>query len=804
MKHKELIDQMTLEEKASLCSGADMWHFQGIERLGIPSIMVTDGPHGVRKMGKSQNIAKSTPTTCFPPACATACSWDTELVKLMGKSIGEEAKSEGVSIVLGPGVNIKRSPLCGRNFEYFSEDPILAGELSAAFIQGVESQGVGTSLKHFAVNNQETFRMTINANVDERTLREIYLTPFEIAVKKGNPATLMCSYNSVNGNFASENPHLLTEILRDEWGYKGIVMSDWGATNFRPDGVKAGLDIEMPSSGGINDKKVVQAVKDGILSEEILDRNVDRILDVIFKYAIKENSQPYNKIEHNDISRIIATKSAVLLKNDGTLPLNKSEKILVVGELAEKPRFQGAGSSFINCTKITSLIDALNEGGYSYDYEKGYTVKKCGKVDKKLIRKAVAKASEYDIIIVSAGLTNDYEAEGFDRTNVDLPVGQNALIEELIKLNKKVVVILSTGSPVALPWSERVNSTLLMYLGGQASGGACCDLLYGNVNPSGKLAETFPLSLQDNPANKYFPGKRYNVDYLEGMYVGYRYYNQLDCPVQYEFGHGLSYTTFAYSNLEISSKEYNVSDTLEVSIDIKNTGSVFGEEIVQLYVDELNAPHYTTAPALKAFSKVSLSPNETKTVKFVLDKRSFAFYNTDAKDWQVSSGEFNILIGASSRKINQNVTIKVIGDAKNEIKTPQSWYTAPKNHDIPVEEFEYLLGHTLPQERANVTKGNFTENECLLDMSHTSWQARAIMKIASFSVRASMGFVPKTDPNYLMMYEIFKTSPIKSLSYSSQGVFSARMVEGFIDITNGHFFKGLKKLIFKSKNKESD
>lgn len=799
MKHKELIDQMTLEEKASLCSGQDMWHFQGIERLGIPAIMVTDGPHGVRKMGKSQNIAKSTPTTCFPPACAAACSWDKELITLMGKTIAEEAKSEGVSIVLGPGVNIKRSPLCGRNFEYYSEDPILAGELSASFIQGMESQGVGTSLKHFAVNNQETFRMTINANVDERTLREIYLTPFEIAVKKGKPASLMCSYNSVNGNFASENTHLLTEILRDEWGYEGIVMSDWGATNIRPDGVRAGLDIEMPSSGGINDREVVKAVNDGVLSMDVLDRNVDRILDCIFKYAVKEETTPYNKDEHNNISRVIATKSAVLLKNDGTLPLNKNEKILVVGELAEKPRFQGAGSSFINCTKITSLIDALNEGGYLYEYVKGYTVKKCGKADKKLIASAVKKAADYDVIVVSAGLTNDYEAEGFDRTNIDLPIGQTALIDELVKLNKKIVVTISAGSPIAMPWADKVNSSLLMYLGGQASGGACCDLLYGNVNPSGKLAETFPISLQDNPANKYFPGKRYNVDYLEGMFVGYRYYNQLNVPVQYEFGHGLSYTTFAYSNLDISSKEYDVSDTLEVSIDIKNTGKLFGEEIVQLYIDELNAPHYTTAPALKAFEKVALNPNETKTVKFKLDKRSFAFFNTEANDWQVSSGEFNIMIGSSSRKINQNVTIKVIGDAKNEIKTPQSWYTNPKNHDIPSEEFEYLLRHTLPTEPETPKKGSFTADQCLFDMSHTSWQARMIMAIASFSVRASMGFVPKTDPNYLMMYEIFKTSPIKSLSYSSQGIFSSRMVEGFIDITNGHFFRGLGKMLSKGK-----
>ena len=800
MKYSELIAQMSLEEKAGLCSGKDMWHTKSIERLGIPSVMMCDGPHGLRKQdesGVSTNIDQSVDAICFPTAAATACSWDKQLLYKLGQTIGEEAVAENVSIVLGPGTNIKRSPLCGRNFEYFSEDPYLAGMLSAYFINGVQSKNVGTSLKHYCANNQETYRMSINSVVDERTLREIYLYPFELAVKLSQPRTIMASYNLINDTYATENEFVLNNVLRKEWGFKGIVVSDWGATNERVKGLMAGHDLEMPSSGGMNDKLIVEAVKNGTLDEKVLDEAVDRILDVILATKDNPKDATYDKEAHYQIAKDIAKECAVLLKNENNaLPL-KSKKVLLVGELAIVPRFQGAGSSFINCSKISTVEESLRNAGIEYEFTSGYDLNdENPKKNKKLRKNAVELAKQYDTVIVVSGLPNSYEAEGFDRKHINLPQSHNELISELAQVNDNINVVLTMGASVTMPWIDKVKSVLCMYLGGQASGDACVDLLLGKANPCGKLAETYALSLDDIPSSQNFPGSRFSVEYREGLYVGYRYFNTANVPVLFPFGYGLSYTNFEYSNLKLSSSEIKDSDTLKVSVDIQNTGDVEGKEIVQLYVNDVVSSVYMPAQQLKAFEKVSLKPLEKKTVEFVLDKRSFAFYNTEAHDWQVESGEFKIMIGASSRDIRLTQSVNVVSKDKVAVKAldENSWYNNPSNKTISKEEFVAMSGLKIKDDYRIAKKGSFTKDDSFEDMSHTSGLARFALKIAKTAIRASMK-ADKNDPNYLMIYEVMKTSPLRALAFSSQGMFNMKMVDGVITIMNGKFFKGVNMVI---------
>ena len=654
MQHdiKKIISEMTLEEKAGMCSGLDFWHLKSVERLGIPEVMVSDGPHGLRKQdeaGDHLGMNDSIKAVCFPPASLSACSFDRELMTSMGETIGKEAQANDVSVILGPAVNIKRSPLCGRNFEYYSEDPYLAGEIAAAFINGVQSQHIGTSIKHFAANNQEYHRMSNSSEADERTLREIYFPAFETAVKKSQPYTVMCSYNQINGTFASEKKWLLTDVLRKEWGFEGYVMSDWGAVNDRVKGLEAGLELEMPGSNGTNDVLIVEAVKNGELKEEVLDQAVERILNIIYKYTDYHTPHEFTMEQDHYEARRIAEESMVLLKNDDNiLPLKESEKVVFVGGFAKKPRFQGGGSSHINCFKIDNALDSIPANA-QVTYCEGFSADK-DLYDEGLAKQAVDAAKDADKVVIFAGLPDSFESEGYDRTHMNLPECQNRLIKEILKVQKNIIIILHNGSPVEMPWNNNVKGILECYLGGQAGGSAVANILYGIVNPSGKLAETIPVKLSDNPSYLNFGGGD-KVEYREGVFVGYRYYDTKQMEVAYPFGYGLSYTTFEYRNLKISNTNPTEKDTIEVSVDITNTGKIAGKEIVQLYVKDMTGNAIRPEKELKGFEKVSLAPRETKTVSMKLDKRSFAWYNTDLHDWYVASGKYEIMIGASSRDI---------------------------------------------------------------------------------------------------------------------------------------------------------
>lgn len=677
---KKIISRMTLEEKASLCSGLDFWHTKGVERLGIPSIMMTDGPHGLRKQAEDADhlgVNASVPATCFPPASALACSWDRELLEEVGTALGEECQAQGVSILLGPGANIKRSPLCGRNFEYFSEDPYLSSEMAAAHIKGVQSQGVGASLKHYAVNNQEHLRMTIDALVDERTLREIYLASFEGAVKQAQPWTVMCSYNRVNGEYCSEKRYLLTDILKEEWGHEGFVVSDWGAVNERPDALEAGLELEMPSSNGEGDKKIVEAVKSGKLRESLLDAAVERLLKVIFRAVDgKKKNASCDMEEHHSLARKAAGESMVLLKNsEDVLPLSRKGALAVIGAFAKQPRYQGGGSSHINPARLENALTEIEKiagGDMKILYAEGYRPDETGGVfggeefksksdegDEALIKEAEAAAVRSDIAVIFAGLPESYESEGFDRRHLKIPEGQRRLIEAVAAVQKNVVVVLSNGSPIEMPWIDKVKGVLEGYLGGQASGGAVADVLFGKTNPCGKLAETFPKKLRDNPSYLNFPGDGDKVEYREGIFVGYRYYDAKEIEPLFPFGYGLSYTSFEYTGIAVDRKVISDTGAVNVSVKVRNSGKTAGKEVVQLYVRDVESRAIRPLKELKGFEKVELAPGEEKTVTFTLHKRAFAYYNTSLKDWHVEGGDFDILVGKSSRELSLKERVTV-------------------------------------------------------------------------------------------------------------------------------------------------
>ncbi|MBO4863783.1 MAG: glycoside hydrolase family 3 C-terminal domain-containing protein [Eubacterium sp.] len=664
MDIKGIVERMTLEQKASFVSGHDMWTTEEFKELGVPAIFMCDGPHGLRKQEitpqDQTDIYNSIDAVCFPTACATAASFDKQLMYDMGVTLGKECQAVDVSTILGPAINIKRSPLCGRNFEYVSEDPYLTGEMSASYINGVQSQNVGTSLKHFAANSQETERMYADDIVDMRTLREIYLAGFEIAVKKSMPWTIMASYNRINGEYSSENNWLLNEVLRDEWGFDGVVMSDWGAVSDRIKGIASGLDLEMPGSQGVNDASIVEAVKSGALSQEDLDKAVTNILKWIEKFIEHRQTETFDRdIDHEKAVRA-EEECIVLLKNENVLPLGDAEKIAIIGGFAESPRFQGGGSSHINAHNIVSAVSVKDNYSDNISFAEGFPYDADVK-DEAKYAEALNKAEAADKIIVFAGLPDVFESEGYDRSHMRLPDCQNELIAKLIELGKPVIVVLHNGSPVEMPWADKVSGIVEAYLGGEGVGEAVMNVIYGKVNPSGKLAESFPIKLEDNPSFLNFPVARHKVNYAEGVFVGYRYYDTKKMDVLFPFGYGLSYTTFEYSNLKVDSEVVDITSETRVYVDVTNTGDVKGKEIVQLYISDKTNAVNRPVHELKGFEKVELEPGETKTVSFTLDKRSFAWFSEELNDWYAANGSYVIEIGKSSRDIVLTKEIKLTG-----------------------------------------------------------------------------------------------------------------------------------------------
>lgn len=669
MDVKAIVSQMTLEEKAALCSGKNFWHLQTPERLGIEPVMVSDGPCGIRKQADAADhlgLNASVPATSYPTGSCMACSFDRALFRESGVTLGHACQAEQLSVLLGPAANIKRSPLCGRNFEYLSEDPYLTGELAASYIDGVQSQNVGVSLKHFAVNNQEYHRMSSDSVVDERTLREIYLAGFETAVRRAKPWTVMCSYNRVNGTYAAENKRLLTEILRDEWGFDGYVVSDWGATTAeRVKCLEAGMDLEMPGKNAANDRQLVEAVQNGTMDEKVLDTAAERILTVVLKYL--DHKKPETVIDFeadHEKARKIAAESMVLLKNDGILPLKKDAKVAFVGEFARTPRFQGGGSSNVNAYKVTSALEAAETMGLHVSFAPGYATK-TPEPDAALLEAAAKTAEAADVAVVFVGITDAMESEGFDRRTLSMPENHEALVAAVSKVQKNTVVVVMCGGCITMPWLSDVRGVLYAYLGGEAVGPATLDLLFGDANPSGKLAESFPKRLEDNPSYLYYFGDEQNrTEYREGIFVGYRYYDKKNIDVLFPFGYGLSYTTFEYSDLRLDKAEMLDTDTLTVTVKVKNTGAVRGKEVVQLYVGMPQSRTIRPEKELRGFEKVELAPGEEKTVSFTLSKRAFAYYRTDIADWYAESGDYVIMAAKSSRDVACTATVRVTSTTK--------------------------------------------------------------------------------------------------------------------------------------------
>ena len=711
----EIISQMTLEEKAALLTGEDSWHIRNCPRLGMERTMVSDGPHGLRKEREDANgglFKDSIDAVCFPSAVGMASSFHPDALAKLGETLGEECQAEDVSILLGPGVNMKRSPLCGRNFEYFSEDPYLTGKLAASYVRGVQSKGVGTSVKHFAANNQEYRRMSISAVVDERALREIYLAAFEMVVKEAKPWTLMCSYNRINGVYSSENEWLLNRVLRKEWGFEGFVMTDWGASNYRVLGVGSGCDLEMPSSGERNTQRIIRAVRSGKLHESRLDLCVRRILEASQRYLDGKRSAIFDREQDHEIARELAREAMVLLKNENNvLPLKEGAKVAFLGEFAKQPRYQGGGSSHIHAHRVTSAWEAA-QGKAQLTFAPGYLLDN-EEVDTALLRQAAQTAKDADVAVVFIGLTDRMESEGYDRKHLNLPNSHNELVKAVAKVQKNTVVVLHNGSPVLMPWLGDVQGVLEAYLGGEAAGEAVADLLFGEANPSGKLPETFPLSLEDTPCAAYFPGNQLTVEYRESIYIGYRYYDKADKDVLFPFGFGLSYTQFAYSGLKLSRKKLGEGDTLVVSFRVKNTGAVAGAEAAQLYVAAPVEHGFRAPQELKGFQKVFLEPGDEQEITITLDERAFSYYNVQKRAWEPASGTYEIRIGASSRDIRLKQRVEVSGDAFPNFEQYPS-YISGMVQKVPDGEFEALLGQPMP--KAQMEPGErFTINNCLED-----------------------------------------------------------------------------------------
>ncbi len=800
MKHKDIIEKMSLEDKIALCSGKDFWHTKDMPNYNLPSIMMCDGPHGLRKQEDAADmlgVNESVQATCFPTAVITGSSWNIDLMYKIGEAIAEEALANQVSIVLGPGANMKRNPLCGRNFEYISEDPYLSGKMAASYIQGSEEKGVATSLKHFASNSQETKRFTSDSVIDERTLREIYLRAFEIAVKEGKPSTVMCAYNKINGIHCSDNKELLTNILRKEWGYDGLVLTDWGAMNDRIKGFEAGCDLNMPGGSDYMEQEVAKAVEDGKISEEFINQSVDRMIDLILKSSQNlQKSATYDKDAHHKLAKEAACEGIVLLKNeDQILPIEEGKKVAIIGKMAEKIRYQGAGSSHINPTKLVQPKDVMH-----YDYfavgcdEKGNTTEE-------LLQEATCVAKEADIAIVFAGLTETYESEGFDRENMKMPKEHEQMIEAVAKSNPNTVVVLMCGSVVECSWADKVKGILYAGLSGQAGAEAIADILQGKVNPSGKLAESWPYVYEDCITAKDYT-KSKDALYKEGIYVGYRYYDSANKNVRFPFGYGLSYTTFAYDHLKVIPQG---SNRYTVSCEVTNTGNRVGKEVIQLYVSALDSKIFRPTKELKSFVKVELKPKETKVITMKLDESSFSIYlgqtyldsmnssNTLTKGWIVPSGKYNILIGSSSRTIQLMETIDVEGvNLEEPTWQKDSWYETLINEPT-IEEFERILGYHYIESKHH--KGQYTLEDTVEEMKEESFIMKIMYKSTEMVIKKGMGnkITEDNEAEFHMMMSSSAGSPIRSMMIC--GGIKGGVLPGMVDIANGHFFKGIGKMI---------
>lgn len=790
MDIKKIVQNMTLEEKCYLLSGKDFWQTRSVERLNIPSISLSDGPHGVRRQeGAADQLGlnASIPATCYPTAATVANSWDEALAREMAQSLGEEAVSQEVNVLLGPGLNIKRSPLCGRNFEYFSEDPYLAGKMAAAYVLGIQKAGASACPKHFAANSQELRRMASDSVVDERTLREIYLTGFEIAVREAHPKSIMSSYNRINGEYANENKHLLRDILVDEWGFDGFVVSDWGGSNDHVKGVENGSHLEMPTTGGDSDEELIRAVKSGKISEAAVDERVEELVNVIMQLAPVTQTAKGKKFDveaHHEMAQKAAEGSIVLLKNDEKLlPLEKGAKVAVIGDFAQKPRYQGAGSSVVNPTKLVSTLDVIKD--FDLDmigFAAGYV--RTGEANDEMKAEAVRLAKDAETVLLYVGLDEVSEAEGLDRSNMKLGKNQEDLIKALLEVNKNIVVVLSAGSPIEMPWAEKVPAIIHGYLSGQAGAGAMLKAVTGQINPNGKLAESYPFKYEDTPAYNYFPSKERSSEYREGLYVGYRYYTTAKVPVRYPFGYGLSYTSFTYSEMSATDKA--------VTFTIQNTGERDGAEVAQVYVSAKAGEVFRPALELKGFAKVFLKAGEKKTVTVSLDDKAFRYFNVKTNKWEVEGGDYEILVGASCMDIRLSKVVSVKGSsgANPYDKVKLADYYSGNVLNVTDAEFEELLGHAIPEGKWR-TDGLLDVNDAICQMYYAkSWPARLVWKIMT-NIKNKSEAKGKADLNILFIYNM----PFRGIGKMTGGMCSQEMVGGIMKIVNGHFFKGVGTII---------
>ena len=783
-----LLKELTLEEKCALLSGAETFKTRGMPKHGIPQIWLSDGPHGLRKQaGESDHLGlnPSVPATCFPTASAVANSWDAALGEEIGAALGEEAAAQEVSVLLGPGLNMKRNPLCGRSFEYFSEDPYLAGKLAAGYIRGIQSKGVAACPKHFAVNSQETRRMASDSIVDERTLREIYLTGFEIAVKEGHPRSIMSSYNLVNGTYANENKHLLMEILRGEWGFDGAVITDWGGSNDHALGVKNGSTLEMPAPGGDSVRELLAAVESGKISESDIDARLSELLPLVFdtKAALDAAPREFDAAAHHALARRAAEESLVLLKNEGSLlPLAEGTKVAVIGDFAKNPRYQGAGSSMVNSTQVDVLLDKLIDSELNViGYQQGFD--RHGKPDAALQKSACELATQADTVILCMGLDEIAGSEGLDRSNLRLAQNQVDLLQAVAAVNPKIAVVLYSGSVVETPWLDNCQALLYAALGGQAGAGAVADALTGKVNPCGKLAETWPLAYADVPSAADFATRRKTVEYREGLYIGYRYFTTAEKAVRFPFGYGMSYTTFAYSDL--------VTDEQGVSLTVTNTGSVAGTEIVQLYIAKKNSELFRPAKELKGFARVTLAPGEKQRITIMLDDKAFRFWNVKANRWEIEGGEYELLVGASVEDIRLCEKISVHGTATvhpYEDRNLDCYYKGDVLH-VSDADFEKLLGHPIPNGKTKIDR-NLTLGELNHARSPLGWLVWLVLTIL-LDASYKRG---KPDLNILFQYNM----PLRALAKMTNGAISMGMVDGIVMELQGFWILGLVRVIYEA------